>query len=599
MAAGETTELVAEPAATRKSKAWAWARRLVWAGLIGGYLLSIGAHWYVTPDSALYLMLGENLADGRGYTLWGEPHRLVPPGYPLLIAAQKRLGLGTIPWLNFGMAVMTLGVLGICYRSLLLSSSSGDDFGATGGLPAGARVPLVASPPVPKRRANQSPAPRTGAARGLSTGMANGDDQVASGTHRLQTEEQLALATIAVFGFSHALHLGGIRLLSDVPFLLLMWAGLYCYSRSSKSDRAWLEAGTLLLLASCAMRVAGLPVLPGAAAGLVLSVPASRRRSPRLWLHALVLPLVPAAIAAAAYFWLAPAEAGTPPGYARSLSNALTRSPAVWIRSCAHNFCATGEHFSELLSGQPVKPRLALLIVWLPVAFGMRCLINGGGRLLVCVALAYLAAVLPFRPLIPRYLLPVAPVLILCHLKTVAWLIARVPVPRARRTQLAAALAVSLVVLQLPKFARTVYWQRRPSADRAWAERALLEQAADFLAEHAEGGQRFVTDDGEAELAFLSRVPSLAGTERRLHISGVDEATFDSWAERNVAFVVLGNRRPMEHQQQLQDLCRRHHFARVFENDLFEVHAARRVQKRVALRDGVGAQVGTAERFQE
>ena len=58
------------------------------------YLASVGTTWAPTPDSALYLMLGNNLVSGEGYTLWGAPHAHVPPGYPVMLGVMHWIGVG-------------------------------------------------------------------------------------------------------------------------------------------------------------------------------------------------------------------------------------------------------------------------------------------------------------------------------------------------------------------------------------------------------------------------------------------------------------------------------------------------------------------------
>ncbi|MGB6064626.1 MAG: phospholipid carrier-dependent glycosyltransferase [Desulfomonilaceae bacterium] len=50
------------------------------------FLLIVNSSWKATPDSALYLELGESLAGGRGYLFNGEPHTYVPPGFPSIVA---------------------------------------------------------------------------------------------------------------------------------------------------------------------------------------------------------------------------------------------------------------------------------------------------------------------------------------------------------------------------------------------------------------------------------------------------------------------------------------------------------------------------------
>jgi len=59
------------------------------------YALLINHSWNASPDSALYISLGQSLAAGKGYVFNGEPHTYVPPGFPSLIClATKMFGTG-------------------------------------------------------------------------------------------------------------------------------------------------------------------------------------------------------------------------------------------------------------------------------------------------------------------------------------------------------------------------------------------------------------------------------------------------------------------------------------------------------------------------
>lgn len=55
------------------------------------FFLIVNSSWKATPDSALYLELGESLAGGRGYVFNGEPHTYVPPGFPTIVAVGVHL----------------------------------------------------------------------------------------------------------------------------------------------------------------------------------------------------------------------------------------------------------------------------------------------------------------------------------------------------------------------------------------------------------------------------------------------------------------------------------------------------------------------------
>lgn len=47
--------------------------------------------WHASPDSALYMGLGRSMAAGEGYVFNHEPHAMVPPMFPALLAGVERL----------------------------------------------------------------------------------------------------------------------------------------------------------------------------------------------------------------------------------------------------------------------------------------------------------------------------------------------------------------------------------------------------------------------------------------------------------------------------------------------------------------------------
>lgn len=71
-----------------------WLVRLRWPILIlAGVLLIIGynGQWRVGRDSALYRAVGENLAQGNGYTFRGERQKHIYPGLPYLLAGVEKV----------------------------------------------------------------------------------------------------------------------------------------------------------------------------------------------------------------------------------------------------------------------------------------------------------------------------------------------------------------------------------------------------------------------------------------------------------------------------------------------------------------------------
>ncbi len=55
------------------------------------FISIINSSWKASPDSALYLELGESIAHGMGYKFNGEQHTYVPPGYPFLVSLTVKI----------------------------------------------------------------------------------------------------------------------------------------------------------------------------------------------------------------------------------------------------------------------------------------------------------------------------------------------------------------------------------------------------------------------------------------------------------------------------------------------------------------------------
>ncbi|MDJ0851163.1 MAG: glycosyltransferase family 39 protein [Myxococcota bacterium] len=100
---------------------WSRSERVATATFAGALLTSLFflVHpWYdATPDGALYLATARSLAAGEGYTYLGEPFRVRPPGFSLLIA----------PWAGvppdfraLHLLVGLFGAAGVLFLALLL-----------------------------------------------------------------------------------------------------------------------------------------------------------------------------------------------------------------------------------------------------------------------------------------------------------------------------------------------------------------------------------------------------------------------------------------------------------------------------------------------
>jgi hypothetical protein len=96
-------------------------RRKLLVVLLFIYLLGFNAQWRVEPDSALYLTVGRNLAEGHGYTFHGQPHHLAYPGLPLLFSGIFKLfGSGTLVPSLVIMLLIGAATLALTYRLFYL-----------------------------------------------------------------------------------------------------------------------------------------------------------------------------------------------------------------------------------------------------------------------------------------------------------------------------------------------------------------------------------------------------------------------------------------------------------------------------------------------
>lgn len=106
---------------------WRWTRWLetqadrhrnwVFVGIFVLYLLSFNGLWRIGSDSGLYLSVAQNIAGGQGYSYHGEAHRLAYPGLPYLLAGLMRISPKHYIALADG-AMLGMGLLSLtlCYH---------------------------------------------------------------------------------------------------------------------------------------------------------------------------------------------------------------------------------------------------------------------------------------------------------------------------------------------------------------------------------------------------------------------------------------------------------------------------------------------------
>jgi len=501
------------PRLTTAAGWWPWVAA---AGVAVLYLLSVRAAWNPTPDSALYLMLGENLVQGEGYTLWGYPHVHVPPGYPLLLAALTQLGLGSRLALNLAQTLIALTAIVFCYHWL-----------------------------------------------------------------REMADRRLAVAVSVAVALGYTLLWVSTSLLSDAPHLLAVWLGLFCCVRGlrGESGNAWLVLGVAALIASCWIRVAGVPLAFGAALGLVIQPRQVSRK--RVWIAAGLLAVGVALTLGGFYIYCRCAHAPyVLPSYLDSASSSMTsRSAADWLSQPLENFLLTGSELSRLLIAQPNRSLgLVNALFWVPTLLGAWILVRRKEYLGVCVAGAYVGAILIHRPLIARYLLPIAPLLILYFCEGMRRLVEWNPLLRRWAPYSAVACALLLAAANLPKDVRYACHAGQPNCDEKQREQlASLRQTAEVLAQHARPGEKFISSGYQRELSYLSRMPSVPVPVRPLDAQPFQAEDFHRWRAGGVSFaVVVGdNPEPRYGRVLREDALLQSGFRLVTRRGIFQIYALR------------------------
>jgi hypothetical protein len=417
-------------------------RRYVVAAIVAWFVLSVSPGWLPTPDSALYLMLGRSLAQGHGYVLDGLPHAHVPPGYPLMLAGLERAGLGSMLCLNTAMGLVGLLSVWMSYHLAL----------------------QIASRPV-------------------------------------------ALLVAGLLGCNALLHMMSALQLSDMPFTLLVLTGLYGLLRGLRGERWALECGTLAILASCWVRVAGVALAVACAVGLLLQP----RCVSRLRVGGNVAALLLGVAGTLGLFYLQylnslRADHSLPPASYMAGVQALFVQPlgSLVSRALANAYESAAE-IPRFLTGLRGNPIAGLIICLSPAVVGL------GRRLcrrefVVAFAVAgYAAGIVINLPAGARYLLPVAPLLLLYYLEGLSFLLDWHPRVRRWAPAVLFSFVAAFVTINALKGVHALYKYQHEIADK----RAQISASAARLRAEAKPGERFLSCDAEWPLAYLSEVPYL------------------------------------------------------------------------------------------
>lgn len=425
-------------------RSWKRLHVIMVVGLALLYLASIGTRWRIGGDSALYLLLGESLADGDGYSIWGRPHINVPPLYPIWLATMIRLGFGDMFWLNLGMILMALA--GLWFAYLLV---------------------------------------------------------------REQTNSTWALCVTCVVGFSFEMHQPSLSQLSDIPFMVLVGGGLWCYTRGVRGNRFLLELGTISLITGCWVRVVGIPLAVAAGIGLLLQ----KREVSARRVHANVLSLAVGILLTVLLFvaWHRTQQSSLPAlSYAHHFDTLTHRPWGMWLMQPFLNLHQTGLSYGLLLTGQELPASLATVLFTLPTFVGMWSFTRRREWISVLATIGYLGAIVLLRSMVARYLLPVAPLLVLYYLEGLRCLFAMSSRFHRHDRRIAFTCAVAFVAMNIPKDLLAVFRVHHPRyyeiTNKSWS--GLMDAAA-VLRQSATPGEMFLSNDNTRQLSYLSRAPFL------------------------------------------------------------------------------------------
>jgi 4-amino-4-deoxy-L-arabinose transferase-like glycosyltransferase len=284
---------------------------------------------------------------------------------------------------------------------------------------------------------------------------------------RLLAHPLSALVATLVCGFLFELYRVTGAQLSDVPFLLLISSGLWLLLKGLRERSGWMEAAAVILVVSCWVRVLGIPLCLGIVCGILLS---ARRYE---WTRAIRAAAILTVGSLGTAFWLFLRDRGSAAdralsSYSTELSAVTNHGPLDWIQQTITNFYHSGSFLSRLLTGQEIPAWLALWILWLPLLVGVAyAFVRKRQWIPILAATAYLGSILILRVPLARYLLPIAPLILLYlgqGIQIIAHAVAeRFPLRRRYQSGFVWACAALLIVCNLPKDLRYAYRTHHPA----------------------------------------------------------------------------------------------------------------------------------------
>ena len=322
---------------------------------------------------------------------------------------------------------------------------------------------------------------------------------------------------------------GGVCLLSDVPFTLLLWTAIGCWlleSRSPSRGCPRLLIAGACLIAACWVRTAGFVLAPFVLLGAVAE------KSPNLGMKLATICLTAVGVVASAGVQYQAATAPSSPQApevrvdgatpAQQVSTAATRPTVSYVptlhsawsvqiedaaRVVRDNLTEFGEHWFRLFTGQKAH-YLVALVVFLPFACIGGCEAwRRGSRLLPLITTGYLVLLAPWLSLSDRHLMPVAPALFLFFISGVELVVAKLAGPRHGRNAALFAFGLCLAASMVRDvgLAMDRRWPQQSGDSERFAD---IRATAAKIREHTSADGVFVATKHGRELAYLSQRPS-------------------------------------------------------------------------------------------
>ena len=444
-------------------------RWLLPALVAGVYVASYSPHWWIGKDGALFLNLARSLASGEGYTLAGDTQSQVPPGFPVLLAAMMKLNLGNFAAVNLVMLLTGLATLWVSY--LLL---------------------------------------------------------------RELADKGWALAIAFVLALSREMVQRSGEVLSDLPFMLLVASAILLYYKGNRPDapkRKYWEVASLLLVVSCWFRLAGVPLVFGAAAGLVLSARRGHRR--RAVLSAAMVAAGLAITLGIFYFHYASSHVAT----ASSEADRFKIIAEGRINPLTSFYWASGQ-LSRLYFAQRMPNVICMIVLVAPVAAAMFNRLRRRDWIGPLAVACYVGAMCVLAAKVrTRYFMPIAPLLLLYLAEGWAWILTRwLESPRARAGVIAGLLAV-ILASNSPLIARLVYRKHQPdfATHQQRGRYRYLHPTAEFLRAQSDRGGII----GEQTVGLLADRPCPTIARSLITSSPSRERLRELLAGWNIRYVVV------------------------------------------------------------